>query len=675
MDHATRLALISQAWGKQRGYCFFPWIEGTAISREERIRAYHEGPAFKWPTDRRKIIEHLESHWDDDLYWCPSLFEYPRRRLELAMDECCLWADLDEVDPRSIEEYPPTMAWETSPERYQALWLIAPGFDIQGASWQGGENHRLTAYLGADPGGWDTTQLLRLPEWPNHKPEREGVIGKLLWGPRGHRRYLPDEFNELPEVPSDGLGQFVEEQIDQVDYHKVWSRVRLKVSAEVRHLVAVKEPDPSADRSNKLWQIARELADVGCTAPEIAAITRRTVWNKYEGRNDEDKRLLVEAVKAIQARPEGKTRELELEHMEYPTPIKLATALKNIKPPRWIVKEIWTEGGCGFIGGQPKSFKSWCALDLALSVATGAPFLGYEKFSVEQPGRVLYIQEEDSLPTIKGRYDKLWPSKQTDQVKINGDEVIWVPSSEMKEPDVDVVVRAGVTLSDPAWQSWLDETLEQGGYRMLVLDPLIQLTGGLDENKASEINSKVLRPLSEMSEKHNVAICIVHHMKKSNGNNSGSRGGQMMLGSAAYHAWAHDALYLTLEGKKVEVERENKETQLARFSIGKVQGSKTWNPTVSPLRDIYSDEPDVKTNGKGKHLAAGSNRVWGLLTSHEPGKWHTVGELQEAFEARTNQRITYPGIYNPLKRLEGDGTAFRRKMNGKTYWRITTNGT
>ena len=128
------------------------------------------------------------------------MFEQPRRQLELAMDEHCLWADLDEVDPTQLEEYPPTIAWETSPGRYQALWLTQG--DIQGASWPGRENQCLTYHIGADPSGWDTTQLLRIPGWKNHKPEYKEKYGdypegKLLWQ-RG-RVYLQDEFNDLPE--------------------------------------------------------------------------------------------------------------------------------------------------------------------------------------------------------------------------------------------------------------------------------------------------------------------------------------------------------------------------------------------------------------------------------------------------------------------------------------------
>jgi hypothetical protein len=301
---AQALTLISKAWGRQEGYAFFPWISGTANDREARIRSFHEGPAFSWPDDKAKILTYMKRNIDNDLYWCPSLFEEKQRKMELAMDEHALWADLDEVDPRAIKDYPPTIAWETSPGRYQGLWLISGG-DMQGASWQGGENQRLTYYLGADAGGWDTTQLLRVPGWKNWKftyreaNSGEPVQGELLWA--NGRRYLPDEFSELPEVQTlAGVQTVLEDEVEHVDRHAVWGRVRLKLPKRARDLFAAREA--AGDRSEQLWWMMRCLADVGCTVTEIVALVRPTPWNKFDGRHDELRRLTIEAGMAIASR-------------------------------------------------------------------------------------------------------------------------------------------------------------------------------------------------------------------------------------------------------------------------------------------------------------------------------------------------------------------------------------
>lgn len=533
----------------------------------------------------------MERHQGDDLYWCPSLFEKERRLLEVAMDEHCLWADLDEVDPRSLTEYPPTIAWETSPGRYQALWLVQG--DMQGASWPGRENQALTYHLGADPSGWDTTQLLRIPGWTNHKPEyrdEEGKAprGKLLWD-RG-RVYLQDEFNDIPEVPSiQVVNEVLEEEIDKLDRHEIWGRVRLSVSARVRELVGARET--AGDRSDALWEIERELADAGCSVAEIVSVVRATVWNKFAGRSDELRRLSTEAHKAVAMRSDKAKANIEEQHQERPEPTRLFELVKNIPPPRWLVKGILTGGACGFIAGQPKSYKSWSSFDLALSVATGAPFLGY--FDVVNPGPVLYIQEEDAAAMVKTRLDKIWPGKMIDRMEITRDGLDWVPSRDMpKDPPIDAYIGEGFIISDPGWQAWLDEQMGKNEYRMVVMDPLMMIAGEVDENRAQEMTQRVFKPLKQLARKHDCAMIVVHHMKKGDPRGGPQRGGQLMLGSVANHAWAEDSLYFRLgRGGDLIVEQESKSAVVQGFRVSHIRNSK-WEPTV-----IQDKEPDPEPEG------------------------------------------------------------------------------
>ena len=66
---------------------------------------------------------------------------------------------------------------------------------------------------------------------------------------------------------------------------------------------------------------------------------------------------------------------------------------------KWIVPGVLPEG-LSVLSGAPKIGKSWFALDLALSVATGRPFLGD---IIPAQGDVLYWALEDSARRLKGR--------------------------------------------------------------------------------------------------------------------------------------------------------------------------------------------------------------------------------------------------------------------------------
>lgn len=611
-DHGKTLKLISQAWGRQKGYCFFPWIDRqrqqeTGLRRE----GYNEGPAFEWPKDRDKILEHLAAHEDHDLYWCPSLFEYPMRRQDVAMDECALWADLDEADPRQFEDsLKPTVAWETSLGRFQALWLAAAG-DFQGASWPGNENQRLTYAVGADPSGWDTVQLLRVPGWVNHKPDRDGERGRLLWtdGPR----YVQGDFDELPEikgVQGTALSEALEAEIEGVDRHKVIARVQLKLTHKARELLHAK--GLTGDRSEQQWYLTRCLADVGCTVTEMVAIIHALPWNKFADRTDEMRVLISEASKAI-ALKRDKPETEDYEDVERPPLQRLGALLKNVKRPEFIVRDVLTLGACGFIAGTPKTYKSWSALDMALSIATGADFLGH--FPVVNPGPVLYIQEEDPAPTVKTRSAKIWTGKGVDKLVMDEDGVMWLPPETEKEfdPDVAGYIQHGFTISDSAWLLWLDEQLAEGldaqQYKALFIDTFGMTAGDVDDNKSQELNARVLKPLKTLSRKHEVAILLVHHLGKADRERSGSR----LLGSTALHAWGEDSIYMLGGGvgKDVKMETESKSFPASQWRISNLNNL-TWEPQVSPWAKPEGEESwqsqSRRSNGGYKRVSASPRR-------------------------------------------------------------------
>ena len=397
-----QLSVLSRIWGHVSGYVFLPSISGSARNIQERRTNFREGKAYAWPSGRDEILAHLNVHTEDDLYFTPAVFSGKRRIEQNLAPERALWADLDEANPHTFDQnYRPTIAWETSPGRYQGVWLLDR--PKTGASWAGQENHRLTMYLGADKSGWDSTQLLRVPGRPNHKfiYGDRAVPGELLWdnGPR----YQWHQFDDLPQVGVvDQQVELVDDELlNSIDRHEVWARVKLKVSKLVREYMSAREVG-NADRSDVLWQIERELADAGCNIAEIVAVVRPSIWNKFAGRADELKRLKIEAAKAVSERVDPLEQGDDIKRPEQPS---WGNDWFHTPTPRtrWLVKDIWSEGACGFIAGAPKSYKSWMGLDLALSVATGLPFLGVWPV-LGGGGPVLYLQEEDPVQLVKDRY-------------------------------------------------------------------------------------------------------------------------------------------------------------------------------------------------------------------------------------------------------------------------------
>lgn len=683
---ARNLRLVSKAWGKkQSGYAFLPYIDREQQRQTgSRRGGFHEGPAFKWPQDRELMIDHALQHQDHDLYWSCNLFEYPMRREDVAMDEHALWADLDKVDPSTLDEYPPTIAWETSPGSYQALWLAGSG-DFQGASWPGNENQRMTYFTGADMGGWFATKLLRFPETKNHKPEYQRADGtypegKVLWtdGPSYH----PGDFTELPEVAgavSGDLADAIENDIENVDRHQVIARVKLKLNRRARELLAAREA--SGDRSDNLWYLIRCLADAGCSVSEIVAVVRETVWNKFRDRGDELKRLIIEASKAIAQRSDEVTEALEEQEIERDAPQRLGFLLKNIKRPKYVIERILTEGACGFIAGEPKCYKSWIGLDMALSVSTGAPFLGV--FRVVNPGPVLYIQEEDPPSILKARSGKIWSGKSTDKFELVPDtnEVIWLPPEREPEfdPDVHAYVQKGVVISDEAWQLWLDDTIANGmdnqPYRLLVVDTLMMTAGDVEETRAQEMTTKIFKPLKTIARKHNICVVVIHHMGKADK----ARAGQRMLGSVANHAWSEDSLYLSRSGvENIRMEIESKTSPGGTYRISNL-GNTRWEPELGPWRPDDEPTPHQGQSNAGEKRKTRSNG-YTPKQSQEPVKQGQLIELLNAkaggittAEVAQALGISRATAHKRLVRQLEYGTLERTQTaNGSNNWKVVT---
>ena len=68
-----------------------------------------------------------------------------------------------------------------------------------------------------------------------------------------------------------------------------------------------------------------------------------------------------------------------------PLPVQRASQLECTGPQtQWLVEELWTDQAVGILGGEPKCCKSFLALDVAVSVASGAACL--RQFPVRRSG-------------------------------------------------------------------------------------------------------------------------------------------------------------------------------------------------------------------------------------------------------------------------------------------------
>lgn len=203
-------------------------------------------------------------------------------------------------------------------------------------------------------------------------------------------------------------------------------------------------------------------------------------------------------------------------------PYRRASALEPItEARRWLIEELWAAEAVGIVGGEPKCCKSFLALDMAVSVASGAPCL--RRFAPAQTGPVLLVAAEDALHVVRRRLEGIAAAADQDFAAL----------------DIFVVTADSVRLDQPGDCALLQATVDDIRPVLLILDPFVRLHR-IDENAASEV-APLLAFLRTLQRRFATAVVLVHHARKGG---AALRAGQALRGSSELHAWGDSNLYL-----------------------------------------------------------------------------------------------------------------------------------
>ena len=201
---------------------------------------------------------------------------------------------------------------------------------------------------------------------------------------------------------------------------------------------------------------------------------------------------------------------------------------------RWLIEGLWTDQAVGVIGGEPKCFKSFLALDLAVAVASGGECLS--RYPTEQNGPVLLFPGEDALHIVRQRIEGIARAR---HVPFQGLEVHVITEPSLR---IDLEVQ----------RQRLRQAVDRLRPRLLILDPFVR-THRADENVVAEV-APLLAYLRELQRQFQVAVLLVHHARKAHH----TRPGQALRGSTELHAWLDSALYLRRKNDRVQLTIEHR---------------------------------------------------------------------------------------------------------------------
>lgn len=425
-------------------------------------------------------------------------------------------------------DLPPSYYWETSPNKYQGVWVLDNKVNPQ-------EHEilcrKLVKKYGFDPCGVDIVHLYRIPGTVNHKYATDfkvsGMMGEgTVYRKRDFVKHLEDVEIRKSTIVGDEEIKTINADLDNIlDEYNAMS--------EFTHEMAI-------DRSEWAWKLENKLISNGASkevvkfvllnAPESKAkFTEATVdaevnraFAKYEAREDGKDGDEVEPIKKL-------SKKFKLEEVEAKSLKSVSDKGKTFKSKFnivrvdeieefdptdfWLIEDFWENGSVGIIGAPSKSFKSTFALNLACAVATGKPFDGRE---VKQ-GSVLIIQGENNLSMEQNK--------------------IYAITGSTTPPPI-YFVEDNITMEHI---HKLENDMRELEIKLLIIDPMYLLFGNGDINRHKDIVSR-LETLSRISKNIGCAIMLIHHSRKL------ERGAKIqtadMYGSAFIEGWYESMILL-----------------------------------------------------------------------------------------------------------------------------------
>ena len=443
-----------------------------------------------------EIDEFITEYKDDyNVFMCYAPIDGDDRLLENAKPTRFLVADIDGAE--IPKEFPPSYYWETSPNKYQGLWIsdkvIAPkDYEVLA--------HAMVKKFKFDSAS-DIVHLYRIPTTINHKyatpqevsePKGDGVV------------YRRQDIFEILEYDKYKKGTKKKKVKSKRIPNKDYDLEELYKKYEVKPLV----DREITDRSAYVYAIAKALYEQGAKSSEVKYVVMSTDQDKWD-RDEIDKVLL--RIKSKTKRRKKVSSSVNISEDEVHI-IGINDVQEGGHGEEWLIEGLWEYDSVGLIVAPPKSYKSTLITNMAAAVASGKPFDGRKVIQ----GGVLILQGENSLVAEKSR-----------MMNIAGttDLPIYYVQSSINLDNIEV----------------LKHTIIENSIKMLVIDPLYLLFGSGNMNNQVDVTPK-LRTLTELRKETGCSIILVHHTRKTDGSSDLSTSD--INGSGFFEGWYESLIML-----------------------------------------------------------------------------------------------------------------------------------
>lgn len=248
---------------------------------------------FHWPSQQHDMIGFCLANDESDVYFIPALFETPTHcRASNIKHQMVTYADADTCQP-DVFRVTPSIVVETSPGKHHTYWIVHDTDESQRLTQVGRSIAHAHADDGCDLGGWDATQLLRVPMTTNNKERESGPFMVNVAAFTSELFSIDDLVEAYPPLQTTIVTQ------EEMPPMSEWISAGEALNSLFHHLDLmplysqhVPEPTSPADtpRHRRMWRFLCEMSRRGIDRKTAMVLAWYSGCNKYrqDGRPPEE---------------------------------------------------------------------------------------------------------------------------------------------------------------------------------------------------------------------------------------------------------------------------------------------------------------------------------------------------------------------------------------------------
>jgi len=308
---------------------------------------------------------------------------------------------------------------------------------------------------------------------------------------------------------------------------------------------------------------------------------------------------------------------------------------KDFGPIDWIVDRLIPADSFSVISGDPKNYKTWLTMEIAIRVSQGIPFLGH--FGTAQCP-VLIVDEEDPERVVQNRFKMLGIEKTAN-----------LPIYYLNKSEFDITNKKHL--------AQLLNYIAEHKIKLVILDSLVRMHRG-DENSSRDM-SAVFRRISAIT-RLGVSVLATHHHRKGA---EKSDSPQNLRGSSDIGAGVDAHLIVVHE----------KEEGLLYINQPKLRMDEEEKPFVVKIVKLENDgvrfEYVGKDNRKQEKLETMKDQLMEIFQGSEIEM--TVKEILEKLPMDSSPAL----VRTALRELDGNGLKSKKGKRGQLFYSLQTTGT